>query len=96
MLMVVLIWIVGVFDFVFTVMAVRIGGFEEANPLARQFIHSPLMLAVFKFSTLSVATAVLVAFSRRRLTEFGCWFLAAAYAALAVVWLVYYGLRPAG
>jgi hypothetical protein len=90
LLMLVLIWIVGIFDLVFTLIALQIGGFQEANPLARHFIHSPALLATFKFTTLGLATPILVIFSRRRLTEVACWVVAVVYVGLAFLWLAYY------
>jgi len=94
LLMLVLIWIVAVFDYVFTRMAMHLGDFQEANPLARQFIHCPVQLSTFKFGTLAGATAILLAFSRHRITEIGCWFLGAIYAGLAVLWLLYFCYVP--
>ena len=91
LLILVLIWIVGVFDLVFTLMARKIDGFHEANPLARQFIDSPGALAIFKFASLSLATVIFLLFSRRLITEIGCWFVAGVYVVLAFVWLIYYG-----
>jgi hypothetical protein len=95
-LVLILVWIVGVFDLVFTLTALRLGGFQEANPLARQFIDSPAMLATFKFATLAYATPILLVFSRRRLTEIGCWVVGIVHVALAFLWLAYYHLAPAG
>ncbi|HUS92620.1 MAG TPA: DUF5658 family protein [Phycisphaerae bacterium] len=96
LLMIVLIWIVGAFDLIFTLMAMDLGGFEEANPVARQFIHSPPLLATFKFGTLAVASGILLAFAHRRITEVACWALGFVYVGLAIVWLVYYGCEPTG
>ena len=90
LLVLVLIWIVAVFDLAFTLLALRIGGFYEANPLARQFIHSPGLLATFKFATLAAATGIFLAFSRYRVAELACWLIGAVYVGLALLWLAYY------
>jgi hypothetical protein len=91
-----LIWIVGAFDLVFTLIALRLGGFQEANPLAREFIHRPAILATFKFSTLALSTTLLLLFSRRRLAEIGCWIVGFVHVLLAFVWLVYFFWNTAG
>ncbi len=80
-----LIWIVGAFDLVFTLIALRLGGF-----------HCPAILATFKFSTLALASMVLLLFSRRRFTEVGCWIVGFVHVLLAFVWLVYFFWNTAG
>lgn len=92
LLMLILIWLVGIFDLVFTLLAVRIGGFHEGNPLARQFIESPGALTIFKFAALVMASIILLAFSRRRFTEIGCWFIALVYVGLAMLWVEHFRL----
>ncbi len=89
-LLLALVWIVTVCDLLLTLLARQIGGFHEANPLAREFVHDPGALAAYKFLLAGPATIVLLVFRRRLLTEVACWLLAAVYTALALLWLAYY------
>lgn len=93
MLLLVLVWVVGIYDLILTLVALRIGGFQELNPMARLFLHNPTTLITFKLLMMCPASVVFLIYRRRVLTEIGCWVLAAAYAALAFVWMAYY-LRP--
>ena len=86
------IWIVGLADLHLTLLACDIGGFIEVNPIARAFIAHPAAVIAYKLVLMSSSTAVLAFYRRRRITEIGCWFLAAVYAALSFVWAAYY--RP--
>ena len=83
-------WMLNVFDLILTILANRVGQFEELNPLARRLLDSPAALAAYKFALLTFTSAVFLIFRRHWLTEVGCWCLAAVYAVLAVVWLEYY------
>jgi len=89
-LLVLALWIFNLFDLNFTLLALRIGWFTEANPIARLFIGSGDALIIFKFAMIIPASMVLLAIRRSVLTEIGCWILCAAHLLLAVSWLVYY------
>jgi len=90
LLMLIFLWMLNIFDLVFTMLAQKIGHFEELNPLARGLLGSPAMLVAFKLTMLSFATCVFFILRRRVLTEVACWCVTALYVALSVVWLRYY------
>jgi len=90
LLILVWIWMLNIFDLFFTMAALKVGGFEELNPLARLYLHSPEMLSFFKLGMLLTASLVFLAFRRRRITEVGCWGLAAVYTVLSFIWFAYY------
>ena len=95
-LMLIFIWTVSVCDLALTLLAQEIGGFHEANPLARRFIEHPGATIAFKFAVLVPATTILLLFRHRRLTEISCWILCLAYTVLAFLWAAYYSpLEPA-
>ena len=84
------IWILNVFDLVFTITAHRIGGLRELNPLARLLLGAPAILVVFKSILVAAGSALLIVFRRRRLAEIGCWCVFAVYTVLAFIWMSYY------
>ena len=83
------VWALNLLDLLFTFLATRTGYFLEANPLARQFGMSGQ--AFLKLGALVFCTAMLMAFRRRRCTEWGCYLLLTVYGLLAVIWLTQYG-----
>ncbi len=93
-LLLVLVWMLGAFDLIFTIMAYRIGGFKEANPLADLLLHSSGGLIAFKIASLAVGTTILFILRRRRAAEVACWLICAAYTILSVMWLIYYRQPP--
>ena len=90
MLLVVFLLVVNAFDLVFTILAHRIGGFSEVNPIARRLLDHTEALIAFKAAGVTVACAVFTAFRRRRLTELVCWFFAVGYTLLLFIWMAYY------
>jgi len=86
------IWIVGVFDLVLTLLAEKIGGFEDANPIVAEITHIWELLVVFKLFTLMFASAIFLKYRRKRFTEFGCWAVGIVHVVLAFLWLQYYAL----
>ena len=89
-LMIIFIWILNIFDLSLTILAHEVGGFREVNPIARGLLNVSAKLVFFKLSTVTLATAILLAFRRHRLTEFACWGLCCVYTALAFRWMAYY------
>jgi len=89
-LILVLLWIVSVFDLVFTLFAHRLGGFQEANPVAELLIGNSIGLIGFKFTMLVCASAIFFVLRRHVWAEIGCWLMAVVYTCLAFVWLYYY------
>ena len=89
-LMVVFIWIVSVFDLTFTMLAHKLGGFRELNPVARSLLDSSDALIIWKVATVLAASLVFLALRKRRVTEIGCWGLAIVHTILAFLWAAYY------
>jgi hypothetical protein len=86
------VWLIGLGDLAFTILAFQTGWFFEANPIAEAYLHSPTLLALFKFALMIPATGILLIFRRQRVTELACGGLCAVYAALVVTWINYYTL----
>lgn len=89
-LLVILLWMLNLFDLIFTLLAVRLGSFVELNPLARPLLHTPLGLSAFKLAMLTFTSFIFLVCRRRVLTEVGCWVLSVVYTCLGVFWLRYY------
>jgi len=89
-LLIALLLLISGFDLIFTLLASQTKSFEELNPLAARLIHMPAALVVFKLFLVAAASIILYALRARRLTEWACWGLSGAYAALAAVWWLYY------
>jgi len=78
------------FDLSYTIVAHRLGGFEEINPLARHLLDVSPLLVAFKVLLVGGGTILLWICRRRWLAELACWFLCATYTALAFMWVAYY------
>ncbi len=89
-LLLILVWIVGMFDLMFTLLAMDLGNFIEANPIAASFIHDTEAIVAFKICALGLATVILLKFRRHRFTELCSWIICAAHTLLAFVWMGYY------
>ena len=89
-LMLILIWIIGLCDLGFTIVARQLGGFHESNPVAAKMVDASGLLTIFKLSLLVVASVIFLKFRRHWFTELGCWAMCLVHLALAVVWLYYY------
>ena len=92
MSLLVLLWILNAFDLAYTILAHRIGGFEELNPFARGLLHPSWALVAFKLATVTLGTGILLALRRHRLTEGVCWGLCLIYTALAFTWMTYFSI----
>lgn len=85
------VWIIGAFDFAFTLLEFDSGGFVELNPLARRVLEQPdHVVAAFKFGLLGVGTVILLALRRHAVAECACWLLLAIKVYVAVRWFAYY------
>jgi hypothetical protein len=84
------IWVFNIFDLNFTLLACKIGGFEELNPVARMFVASGEALTIFKLGLTLPSTLIFLLMRRRLVTEIGCWMLLGAHAVLAGMWVIYY------
>ena len=89
-LMLILLWIANAFDLVFTLLAVRTGGFIEANPVAAPLLNSDGLLITFKILAVLFASIIILKFRRRLLTEIGCWVLCPTYILLSARWWIYF------
>ena len=89
-LILVLLWVANAFDLVFTLLAVRVGGFEEANPIAAPLLNSAGLLVTFKILAVLFASIIILKFRRRLLTEIGCWGLCITYTLVSARWWIYY------
>lgn len=83
----VLLWVLNIFDLAYTIQAHRTGHFLELNPIARDLLYSPWALAGFKLVAVSVGSVILLCLRRHRLAELATWFLLLAYASLTIRWL---------
>jgi hypothetical protein len=92
-LLLAMLWIVSGFDVAFTLLGATIGRFVELNPIAAPLLDSPGLLIAFKVFMVGFASAVILTFRRRLITEIACWLTAAAYTILAGVWWAYYFLQ---
>ena len=86
----ILLWVLNLFDLIFTLLAVRLGSFVELNPLARNLLHTPIGLSAFKLAMLTFTSFIFLVYRRRALTEASCWLLSVVYTYLGVLWLNYY------
>ncbi|HET6427657.1 MAG TPA: DUF5658 family protein [Phycisphaerae bacterium] len=91
-LILIFVWIVNLFDLVFTLIACELGGFRELNPLVHEVLHKSEQLILYKVSTVFAATLIIWAFRRRRITEIACWGLSVVYTVLAFLWTSYYAI----
>ena len=89
-LMLLLLWVTNGFDLVFTLMAARLDGFQEANWIAAQLIDNPFLLGAFKVLMVLFASIIIIRFRKHYLTELGCWGLSIVYVLLSVIWWIHY------
>jgi len=89
-LLILLIWIIGLADLLFTVLARDIGDFKETNPVAASLVQTTGWLVAFKLASLVIASAIFVRFRSRVITEIACWLVSGVHVGLAFVWLSYY------
>jgi len=83
----VIIWILSVFDLFFTVAAHQAGMLDELNPLARPFLDTQWGLVSLKACSLTAASVILLALRRHRLAEAACWSMSVIMTLLAVLWI---------
>ena len=88
----VLLWMLNIFDLTYTILAYRIGDFEEMNPIASQMLQQSWMLIAFKLTGISLGTLILLMLRRHRLAELVSWLICLVYTALAFSWMTYYSL----
>ena len=85
------VWIVNLFDLCFTLLAVEQRILVELNPVAARLLaYGPGVLTLYKFSLLSVGTAILWRCRRHRLSETAAWVVAILCVALALIWYKLY------
>jgi hypothetical protein len=89
---VILLAALGLFDLVLTLVAQQAGGFFEMNPLGGKLLANPVLLAVFKVTSLLIACAILVVLRRYRGAQLASWWLCLIATFLAFRWLTYNSL----
>jgi len=94
LLILIVLWIISIFDLVFTLLAKNLGDFVEMNPIAAQFIEHPVLLIFFKILAVAFASVIIIKYRRRRMTEVSCWCIFVVYTVLSGIWWVYYFVRP--
>jgi len=85
-----LIWILTVFDLVMTLLAHRIGGFRELNPIARMLLDFSEALIAYKLLTVAGASIIFYRLRSRWTAEVACWLCCGAMVVLSFMWLQYY------
>ena len=85
-----IIWVIGLSDLVFTLLARDLGHFAESNPIAAGMIQATVVLVIFKLTALILASAIFLRFRHHRFTELSCWCMCTVHLALALTWLSYY------
>ena len=83
----ILLWVLNLFDLAYTIQAHQTGHFHELNPIARDLLDSPWVLAGFKLLAVLLGSLILLHLRRHRLAELAAWFLCLAYVALVLRWL---------
>lgn len=86
---VVLLVLLGIFDLACTLVAQQAGGFTEMNPLASRIVANPLLLTVFKLTTLLMACSILYALRRYRGAQVASWWMCLLCTVLTFRWLTY-------
>ena len=86
---VVLLILLGIFDLAATLIAQKAGGFVELNPLGDQLIGNPLLLTVFKMTSLLMACAILYVLRRYRGAQTAAWWMCLLCTVLTFRWLTY-------
>ena len=89
---VVLLVLLGTFDFGCTMIASQAGGFLEMNPLANELLRSPLALAAFKASAFLLACAMLLMLRRYRGAQIASWWLCLVCTVVVFRWATYNSL----
>jgi len=89
-LLLALLWVCSSFDLLFTLMAQRLGNFQELNPVANAMLHSPAALIIYKLAMLFIGSYILFRVRRHWFAEVACWGISVVYTALSFIWLDYY------
>ena len=89
-------WLINLFDLMLTVMAHAQGVLDESNPIARRLLPlGPQALAVFKLVLVAGASAVLIRYRKRFISEVSAALMLTVYAGVAVRWKLCYDLYTA-
>jgi len=76
-------------DLIWTLLAVQAGAMEEVNPIAAQFINSPLQLTIFKLVATGIGCGILYAYRHRAQMQQATWWLCLVTVLLTFRWLVF-------
>lgn len=89
---VIILALLGGFDLVLTLAAQKAGGFLELNPLGSELISSPILLAVFKLTTLVCACTILLKLRDYRGAQVASWWLCMVCTVLTFRWVTFNSL----
>jgi hypothetical protein len=81
------VWVINLFDFCFTVLAIEQRILHEANPVAALLIpFGPLALGLYKFGLMGIGTAILWRYRRHPISETAVWVVAVFCVVLCLMW----------
>jgi hypothetical protein len=88
--LILVVWVLNLFDLAFTISAYTIGNFDELNPIAAHFVHDPVLLTLYKVALVALASVILIRYRHHWFCELGCWTAGGMYLAINLLWLQYY------
>jgi len=91
-LLLVSIWVLSVFDLVFTLVARAMEDLIELNPIASWVMtqHGDLAVIAYKFSLMTLGTVILWVYRKRRRAEHAAWMMLLVHVLLSFRWHTYY------
>jgi hypothetical protein len=78
-----------VIDLIWTILAGQAGAMTELNPLAAQFIDSPMQLACFKVFATAIGFGILFAWRQRRQVQQATWWMCLVCVLLTFRWVMF-------
>ena len=78
-----------VIDLIWTILAGQAGAMTELNPLAAQFIDSPIQLACFKVFATAIGFGILFAWRQRRQVQQATWWMCLVCVLLTFRWVMF-------
>ena len=90
--MLIILWLLNIFDLLFTLMAHELGGFLEVNPVARVFLATGLLnnLVAYKVTLCLFGSLLLFRVRFHPFSEYGCWVGLVVYGYVSLLWLRYF------
>ena len=75
-------------DLCWTILAIQAGVMREVNPLAAGLVHSPLALAAFKFTAMSVSFGIFFTLRERKRAQQATWWMCLICILVTFRWVV--------